>query len=139
MSLKDVTLDTESKEERNEAKLQRIARSAVKNPPSNNSANLKQILEEVVTTSFKKICQSSGTLNVLPRGPPGHPGIPGSKGDKGEQGRRARKCSKGIKGQPGRNGRQGLMGPPGKMGEKGIKGDIGAAGIPGIKGNIGPQ
>ncbi|KAL9970494.1 hypothetical protein ACROYT_G022879 [Oculina patagonica] len=133
-----VVLDSEKKEKRSEATLQRIVRSVIKNPPSNNSANLKEVLEEVVTTSFKNICQSSGTLNVCPRGPAGNPGKAGTKGDKGEQGRRGRKGSKGDIGRPGRNGKQGLMGQPGRRGGKGIKGQIGAPGIPGIRGHIGP-
>jgi len=86
---------------------------------------MKEILEDVVTSSFKKICQRSGSLNACPRGLPGPPG------------RRGRKGSQGIMGPPGRSGKQGIMGPPGVRGEKGIKGDIGLPGIPGIKGEPG--
>ncbi len=82
---------------------------------------MKEVLEEVVTSSFKKICQNSGS----PRGMPGPPG------------RRGRKGSQGITGEPGRAGKQGIMGPPGIRGEKGIKGDIGPPGIPGVKGEPG--
>jgi len=92
-------------------------------------------LEEVVTSSFKKICHNSG--NFCPRGLPGPPGRDGTKGDKGDQGRRGKKGSQGVMGQPGRSGKQGIMGPPGIKGEKGIKGDIGPAGIPGMKGEPG--
>ena len=83
---------------------------------------MKEVLEEVVTSSFKKICQRSGSFNVCPQGLPGPPG------------RRGRKGSRGIMGPPGRSGKQGIMGPRGIRGEKGLKGDIGAPGIPGIPG-----
>ena len=83
------------------------------------------MLEDVVTSSFKKICQNTGGFNVCPRGLPGPPG------------RRGRKGSQGIIGPPGRSGKQGIMGPPSLRGEKGIKGDIGPPGIPGIKGEPG--
>ncbi len=86
---------------------------------------MKEVLEDVVTSSFKKICKNSGSLNVCPRGMPGRPG------------RRGRKGSQGIMGPPGPAGKQGIMGPPGIIGEKGIKGDIGPPGIPGIKGEPG--
>ena len=86
---------------------------------------MKEVLEDVVTSSFKKICQKRGSLNVCPRGPPGPPG------------RRGRKGSQGVMGPPGRGGKQGIMGPPGIRGEKGIKGDIGLQGIPGVKGEPG--
>ena len=86
---------------------------------------MKEVLEDVVTSSFKRICQKSGSLNVCPRGLPGPPG------------RRGRKGSQGVMGPPGRGGKQGIMGPPGIRGEKGIKGDIGPQGIPGIKGEPG--
>ena len=86
---------------------------------------MKKVLEDVVTSSFKKICQKSGSLNVCPRGPPGPPG------------RRGRKGSQGVMGPPGRGGKQGIMGPPGIRGEKGIKGEIGRPGIPGVKGEPG--
>ena len=112
------------KEKNSETKIHRITRS-IANPTFNNSANMKEVLEEVVTSSFKKICQKSGSLNVCPRGLPGPPG------------RRGKKGSQGIMGPPGRGGKQGIMGPPGIRGEKGIKGDIGPPGIPGIKGEPG--
>ena len=86
---------------------------------------MKEVLEHVVTSSFKKICQKSGSLNGCPRGLPGPPG------------RRGKKGSSEIMGPPGRSGKQGIMGPPGLRGEKGIKGDIGPPGIPGIKGQPG--
>ena len=86
---------------------------------------MKEVLEDVVTSSFKKICQNSGSLNVCPRGLPGLPG------------RRGRKGSQGIMGSPGRSGKQGPVGPPGIRGENGIKGGIGPPGIPGIKGEPG--
>ena len=86
---------------------------------------MKEVLEDVVTSSFKKICQKSGSLNVCPRGLPGPPG------------RRGRKGSQGIMGPPGRVGKQGIKGPPGIRGEKGIKGGIGPPGIPGFKGEPG--
>ena len=105
--------------------LHRITRSISKKPHFNNSANLKEVLEDVVTSSFEKICQKSGGFNVCPRGLPGPPG------------RRGKKGSQGIMGPPGRSGKQGIMGPPGPRGEKGIKGDIGPSGTPGIKGEPG--
>ena len=86
---------------------------------------MRAVLEDVVTSSFKKICQKRGSLNVCPRGPPGPPG------------RRGRKGSQGVMGPPGRGGKQGIMGPPGIRGEKGIKGDIGRQGIQGVKGEPG--
>ena len=86
---------------------------------------MKEVLKDVVTSSFKEICQKQGSLNVCPRGLPGPPG------------RRGRKGSQGIMGPPGRGGKQGIMGPPGIRGEKGIKGDIGPPGMPGIKGEPG--
>ena len=86
---------------------------------------MKQVLKDVVTSSFKEICQKSGSFNVCPRGLPGPPG------------RRGRKGSQGIMGSPGRSGKRGIVGPIGTRGEKGIKGDIGPPGIPGIKGEPG--
>ena len=86
---------------------------------------MKQVLKDVVTSSFKEICQNSGSFNVCPPGLPGPPG------------RRGRKGSQGIMGQPGRGGKQGIMGPPGIRGDKGIKGDIGPPGVPGITGQPG--
>ena len=86
---------------------------------------MREILEDVVTSSYKKICRKSGSLNVCQRGRPGPPG------------RRGRKGSQGTMGPPGPGGKQGAMGPQGIRGEKGIKGDIGPPGIPGIKGEPG--
>ena len=86
---------------------------------------MKEVLENVVTSSFKRICQKRGSLNVCPRGRPGPPG------------KRGRKGSQGIMGPPGPGGKQGIMGPPGIRGETGIKGDIGPPGIPGINGEPG--
>ena len=105
--------------------LHRITRSISNKLHFNNSASFKEVLEDVVTSSFKKICQNSGSFNVCPRGMPGPSGKRGKKG------------SQGITGPPGRSGKQGVMGPPGIRGEKGIKGDIGPPGIPGIKGEPG--
>ena len=101
-------------------KLKRSTRSIANSAALNKSTNLKEVLEDVVTSSFKKICQNSG--NVCPRGRPG---------------RRGRKGSQGMMGPPGRSGKQGIMGPPGMRGEKGIKGDTGVPGIPGMKGEPG--
>ena len=122
------------KEESTNEKLGRVARHLTNNQPFNTSANMKQVLEDVVTSSFKKICQNTGTWNVCPRGLTGPPGREGPKGDKGNHGRRGKK---GMMGQPGRSGKQGIMGPLGIRGEKGVKGDIGAPGIPGMKGEPG--
>ena len=122
------------KEESTKEKLSRVARHITNNQSFNRSANMKQVLEDVVTSSFKKICQNTGTWNVCPRGLPGPPGRDGPKGDKGDRGRRGKK---GMMGQPGRSGKQGITGPPGIRGEKGVKGDIGAPGIPGMKGEPG--
>ena len=118
-------LNSGNKETNSKTKLHRITRSTANNPIFNNSTNMKEVLEDVVTSSFKKICQRSGSHTFCPRGLPGPPG------------RRGRKGSKGIMGPPGRGGKQGIMGPPGIRGEKGIKGDIGPPGIPGIKGKPG--
>ena len=104
-------------------KLKRSTGSIAKSKPFNKSSNLKEVLEDVVTSSFKKICHHSE--NFCPRGRPGPPG------------RRGRKGSEGMMGPPGRSGKQGIMGPPGLRGEKGIKGDIGAPGIPGMEGKPG--
>ncbi|KAL9970446.1 hypothetical protein ACROYT_G022822 [Oculina patagonica] len=118
-------IHSEKKEAKSGRKLDRITRSISSNPPFNYSANMKEVLEDVVTSSFKKLCQRSESFNVCPRGMPGPPG------------RRGRKGSRGIMGPPGRSGKRGIMGPPGVQGEKGIKGDIGPPGIPGIKGEPG--
>ncbi|KAL9970483.1 hypothetical protein ACROYT_G022865 [Oculina patagonica] len=118
-------LHSEKKRTNSETKLHRITRSISSNLQLNNSANMKEVLEDVVTSSFKKMCQNSGSSSVCPRGRPGPPG------------RRGRKGSQGITGEPGQAGKQGVMGPPGIRGEKGIKGDIGPPGIPGIQGEPG--
>ena len=118
-------LHPEKKETDSKTKLPRITRKIVNNPTFNNSATMKEVLEDVVTSSFKKICQKSGRLNVCPRGLPGPPG------------RRGKKGSRGVMGTPGRSGKQGIMGPPGIRGEKGSKGNTGPPGIPGIKGEPG--
>ena len=102
-----------------------MTRNTDNNVAFNNSASMREVLEDVVTSSFKKICLKSGSLNNCPRGLPGPPG------------RRGRKGSQGIMGPPGRGGKQGIMGPPGIPGEKGNKGDVGPPGIPGIKGEPG--
>ena len=119
--------DAEKKQANSETKLHRITRSISSNSPFNNSANMKEVLENAmkVTSSLKKFCQHSASFNVCPRGRPGPPG------------RRGRKGSQGITGPPGGSGKQGIMGPPGVHGEKGIKGNIGQPGIPGIKGEPG--
>ena len=119
--------DSEKNDANSKAKLHRITRSISSNPPFNNSANMKEVLENAtkVTSSLKKFCQNSASFNICPRGRPGPPG------------RRGRKGFQGITGPPGRSGKQGIMGPPGIRGEKGIKGDIGPPGIPGIKGEPG--
>ena len=70
---------------------------------------MKDVLEDVVTSSFKKICQKSRSLNVCFRGLPGPPG------------RRGRKGSQGVMGSPGRSGKQGPVGPPGIRGERELK------------------
>ena len=132
-----VIIDSGKKKANDKTKLQRFARSIANKTPLNDSANIKEVLEDVVTSSFKKICQNTGNWNVCPRGMPGLPGRDGSKGDKGDQGKKGRKGSQGVMGQPGRSGKQGIMGPPGIRGEKGVKGNIGAPGIPGIKGEPG--
>ena len=98
---------------------------------------MKEVLEDVVTSSFEKICQKSGSLNVCPRGLPGPPGRRGRKGSQGTMGPPGRGGKQGIMGPPGRGGKQGIMGPPGIRGEKGIKGNIGPPGMPGIKGEPG--
>ena len=96
----------------------------------NNSANTREILEDIVSSTLK-ICQNKGNLNLCPRG---RPGPPGRAGPKGVEGKKGKKCPQGIMGPPGRSGKQGIVGPPGIGGEKGTKGDIGPPGIPGIPG-----
>ena len=130
-------LHSEKKEANSETKLHRITRNIDNNPTFNNSASMKEVLEDVVTSSFKKICQKSGSLNVCPRGVPGPPGRRGRKGSQGIKGPSGPGGKQGIMGPPGRSGKQGIMGPPGITGEKGIKGNIGPPGIPGIKGEPG--
>ena len=88
-------------------KLKRSTRSIANSKPFNKSSNLKEVLEDVVT-SLKKICHNSG--NVCPLGRPGPPG------------RRGRKGSQGMMGQPGKSGKQGIMGPPGIRSEE--KGEL---------------
>ena len=119
------------------AYLRRFTRQITSNAPFNNSANLRHVLEDVVTSSFKKICQNTGNWNVCPHGLPGPPGRDGPKGEKGNQGKKGRKGSQGMMGQPGISGKQGIMGPPGIRGDQGVKGDIGAPGVPGMKGEPG--
>ena len=126
--------DFKMKEDNSKMVLHRFTRQVTSNKPLENSTKIRLILEDVVTSSFKKICQNTGTWNVCPRGLTGPPGRDGPKGDKGDRGRRGKK---GMKGQPGRSGKQGIMGPPGIRGEKGVKGDIGASGVPGMKGEQG--
>ena len=120
----------------NDTKHQRFKRAFPGPISSNDSYYIKQVLEDMFTTSLK-ICQKRGNFNVCPRGRPGPPGRAGTKGVKGNEGRRGRKGFQGAMGPPGRSGKQGIMGPPGIRGEKGIKGDIGPPGIPGIKGEPG--
>ena len=120
----------------NDSKHQRFKRVIPGPISSNDSHFIKQVLEDMFTTSLK-ICQKRGNFNVCPRGRPGPPGRAGTKGDKGNEGRKGRKGSQGIMGPPGRSGKQGITGPTGIRGEKGIKGDIGPPGIPGIKGEPG--
>ncbi|XP_073250429.1 uncharacterized protein [Porites lutea] len=126
--------DFKKKEGNRKMVLHRFTRQVTSNKPFENSTKIRLILEDVVTSSFKKICQNTGTWNVCPRGLPGPPGRDGAKGNKGDRGRRGKK---GMMGQPGISGKQGIMGPPGVRGEKGVKGDIGASGIPGMKGEQG--
>ena len=120
----------------NDTKHQRFKRVIPGPISANDSYYIKQVLEDMFTTSLK-ICQKRGNFNVCPRGRPGPPGRAGNKGDRGNEGRRGRKGSQGVMGPPGRSGKQGIVGPPGIRGEKGIKGDIGPPGIPGIKGEPG--
>ena len=107
-----------------ETKLHKVTRSISSNLPFNNSGNMKAFLEDVVISSFKKICHNGG-FNICPQGMPGPPG------------KRGRKGSKGITGPPGQNGTEGIIGPPGIRGENGSKGDIGSPGFPGVRGDIG--
>jgi len=116
-------LHTKENKGNDQVRLHRFTRSVANNTPFNKSANLKNVVEEVLTSSFQKFCRASGNVCLLGlRGPPG---------------KRGRKGSKGMMGQPGRSGKQGIMGPPGIRGEKGIKGDTGPPGIPGMKGEPG--
>ena len=140
MSPSQSSRDSEKKKTKSETKLHRITRSISSNPPFNNSANMKEVFKEVVTSSFKEICQKSGSFIVCPQGLPGKPGRRGRKGimgPPGSQGIIGPPGSQGIMGPPGRSGKQGMMGSPGIRGEKGIKGDIGPPGLPGIKGEPG--
>ncbi|KAJ7331619.1 hypothetical protein OS493_019207 [Desmophyllum pertusum] len=113
----------------NNAKLERFRRVISSPSSSNDSAYIREVLEDIFTSSLK-ICKKRGNFNVCPRGRPGTPGRAGTQGDQGRRG------SQGVMGQPGRSGKQGIAGPPGIEGEKGIKGDTGAPGIPGIKGDV---
>ena len=117
-------------------KLQRTRRVISDPSNSNYSADVKELLDDIITSSLK-FCQKRGKFNVCPRGRPGPPGKEGPKGDKGDEGRRGRKGSQGIMGPSGRSGKQGIIGPPGIIGDKGIKGDIGPPGTPGVKGEPG--
>ena len=60
-----------------ESKLKRYTRN-INGANLNKSANIEEILEDVVSSSFKKICH--GRVNVCPRGRPGSPGRRGRKG-----------------------------------------------------------
>ena len=79
------------KEDNSKMVLHRFTRQVTSNKPFENSTKIRLILEDVVTSSFKKICQNTGTWNVCPRGPTGPPGRDGPKGDKGDRGRRGKK------------------------------------------------
>jgi len=92
---KPAILHTEENWANDQVKLHRLSRSIANRTPFYESENLKQALEEVVTSSFKKICHNR--RNFCPSGLPGPPG------------RRGRKGSKGMMGQPGRSGKQGIM------------------------------
>ena len=113
-----------------EAELHRLKRSISRPSSFNDSAKIREVLEDIVSSSLK-ICQNKGDLNFCPRGRPGPPGRAGPKGNKGRKGKRGFQR---IMGPPGRNGKQGIMGPPGIRGEKGTKGNIGPPAIPGIPG-----
>ena len=113
-----------------EAELHRSKRSISRPSSFNDSAHIREVLEDIVSSSLK-ICHNKGNLNFCPRGRPGTPGKVEPKGNKGRKGKRG---SQGIMGPPGRSGKQGIMAPPGIRGEKGTKGDIGPSGIPGIPG-----
>ena len=84
------------------AELRRFTRSIANTAALNKSAILKEVLEDVVTSSFKKICHNSGH-HFCTRGMPGPPGRDGPKGDRGDQGRRCRKGFHGVIGEPGRS------------------------------------
>ena len=111
----------------------RLKRSISHPPPFNNSAKIRAMMEDIISSTWK-ICSNKGNLNVCPRGRPGPPGRAGPKGDRGRKGR---KGSQGIIGPPGKSGKQGIIGPPGIRGDKGMKGVIGPPGIPGIPGTKG--
>ena len=92
----------------------RLKRSISHPPPFNNSAKIRAMMEDIISSTWK-ICSNKGNLNVCPRGRPGPPGRAGPKGDRGRKGR---KGAQGIMGPPGRSGKQGSIGPPGIRGEK---------------------
>ena len=113
-------LHTEENKGNDQLRLHRFTRSVANSTPINKSVDLKNVVEEVLTSRFKTFCHASGNVCLL--------------GLQGPPGKRGRKGSKGMMGQPGK---QGIMGPPGIRGEKGIKGDTGPPGIPGMKGEPG--
>jgi len=78
---KPAILHTEENRANDQVKLLRLSRSIANRTPFNESENIKQALEEVVTSSFKKICHNR--RNFCPRGLPGSPGRRGRKGSKG--------------------------------------------------------
>lgn len=67
----------------NTKKLHRFARYITNNTSFNKSADMTQVFEDVVTSSFKKICQNILNWNICPRSLSGPPGKDGTKGDKG--------------------------------------------------------
>ena len=82
--LGNVTMkDFKKKEDNSKMILHRFTRQVTSNKPFENSTKIRLILEDVVTSSFEKICQNTGTWNVCPRGLPGPPGSNGPKGDQG--------------------------------------------------------
>ena len=66
--------DFKKKEDNSKMVLHRFTRQVTSNKPFENSTKIRLILEDVVTSSFKKICQNTGTWNVCPRGLLGPPG-----------------------------------------------------------------
>ena len=57
-------IDSGEKEVDDKETLQRFIKSFANKAPFNNSANITEVLENIITSSFNKICRNTGDWNV---------------------------------------------------------------------------